>query len=103
MNRVAVGLAGLAAIVLTVGSAHASPGAIGPSRMIVGQDAWYDDHYGPFYNGYWTAAGEFYFSTGPGRPFARDDGRHFRRVTAAGFRPVEGFAGTPAVEATASR
>ena len=102
MNRVVVGCAGLAAIVTAIG-AHASPGNLGPSRTAAARDAYYDDHYGPFYNGYWTAAGDYYYSTGPARPYVRDQGGHFRRVMTAGFRPVEGAIGTPAGDATATR
>jgi hypothetical protein len=43
-----------------------------------GDTAYYDDYYGPFYNGYWGAGDVFYYSTGRGRPYFRDEGRHFR-------------------------
>jgi hypothetical protein len=35
-------------------------------------DAYYDDAYGPFYDGYWGDDGGFYYRNGPGRPFGRE-------------------------------
>jgi len=43
-----------------------------------GDTAYYDDFYGPFYNGYWGSGDVFYYSTGRGRPYIRDEGHHFR-------------------------
>ena len=100
-----MGVAGLTAVLVGVGvgSAHASVGVIGPALIAVERDAYYDDHYGPFYNGYWAASGDYYYATAPNRPYVRDDGRHFRRVMLPGFRPVEGFVGTRSNGATAAR
>ena len=96
---------GLLATVLlgSAGTAIASPSDMGPTRMVTDSNAFYDDFHGPFYNGYWSAAGEYFFSTGPGRPYVRDDGHHFSRVMNAGFRPVEGVLRERSSEATASR
>lgn len=47
-------------------------------------DAYYDDAYGPFYDGYWGADGGFYYRNGPGRPFGRDGGDHFHHGPGGG-------------------
>jgi hypothetical protein len=54
-----------------------------------GYNAYYDDAYGPFYDGYWDGDA-FFFSRGRGRPFERDDGHHFQRTAANGFHGVHG-------------
>ena len=51
-------------------------------------DGYYDDYYGPFYDGYWAADGFFYFADGPGRSYRRDDFHHFRREASVGFHGV---------------
>jgi len=56
-------------------------------------DGYYDDYYGPFYDGYWGQDGFFYYSDGPGHPFRRDEGRHFRRDLAPGYHAVRGLGG----------
>jgi hypothetical protein len=76
---------------------------MGPTRVISSFDAFYDGHYGPFYNGYWSKEGAFFFSTGPGRPYVRDDGGHFRRLNSDGFFPVEGSGPQTAGSASATR
>jgi hypothetical protein len=55
--------------------------------------AFYDDAYGPFYNGYWGPGDAFYYSAGRQGPFVRDEARHFRREQAAGFHGVHGRPG----------
>jgi len=59
----------------------------------IGYDGFYDDAYGPFYDGYWGGDGFFYYSDAAGHPFRRDEGRHFRRDSAAGFHAVHGLGG----------
>lgn len=71
--------------------AMANSGNSGPSAMAASYDAYYDDFYGPFYNGYWTEQKVYYYSTGPSRPYVRDDDHHFRHVMISGYHPVEGF------------
>jgi hypothetical protein len=55
-----------------------------------GDMAYYDNAYGPFYNGYWGRDGSFYYSGGRGRPYQRDEGGHFRHDTpdGGGFQGV---------------
>jgi hypothetical protein len=50
--------------------------------------AYYDNFYGPYWDGYWGPDGAFWFSEGPGRPFRSDVDGHFRREAADGFRPA---------------
>jgi hypothetical protein len=54
-----------------------------------GYNAYYDDAYGPFYDGYWDGD-VFLFSRGRGRPFERDEAHHFHRAGGAGFHGVHG-------------
>src|SRR5579863_7869178 len=55
-----------------------------------GAPVYYDDFYGPYWDGYWGPEGAFWFSEGPGRPFHRDLEGHFRREATAGFHPIMG-------------
>ena len=50
--------------------------------------AYYDDFYGPYYDGYWGPGGVFFFTEAPGRPFRRDEARHFRHEAAQGFHRI---------------
>lgn len=54
-----------------------------------GFNAYYDDAYGPFYDGYWRGD-VFFYSPGRGRPFIRDEAHHFHRAPGAGFHGVHG-------------
>ena len=43
-------------------------------------DGWYDDYYGPIYDGYWGNDGYFYYRNSDHvRDFRRGDQSHFRR------------------------
>ncbi len=64
--------------------------ALTPDGRLLAYDAYYDDAYGPFYDGYWGDDGAFYYSDGAGRPFVRDGGAHFRHGAAGGFHGVHG-------------
>lgn len=55
-----------------------------------GYNAYYDNAYGPFYDGYWGGGDVFWYSTGRGRPFIRDEGHHFHHSADAGFHGVHG-------------
>jgi hypothetical protein len=54
----------------------------------LGYDAYYDDAYGPFYDGYWGGDGAFYHRDHEGSPFVRDGGGHFRHGPTGGFHGV---------------
>jgi len=58
-----------------------------------GGTAYYDGFYGPYDSGYWGRDNFFYYRNGHGRPYYRDDGRHFRRGPAPGYRGVHGHPG----------
>jgi hypothetical protein len=59
-----------------------------------GDMAYYDDSYGPFYNGYWGHDGSFYYSAGRGRPYVRDSGGHFRHdMPGGGYHGVRTHSG----------
>jgi len=49
--------------------------------------AYYDGYYGPYYDGYWGPGGFYFFDVNVNR-FVLDDGRHFRREAAPGFRQI---------------
>ncbi|OCC22773.1 hypothetical protein MB02_15300 [Croceicoccus estronivorus] len=43
-------------------------------------EGWYDDYYGPIYDGYWSEDGSFYFRVdGRDAHYRRDEQQHFRR------------------------
>jgi hypothetical protein len=52
-----------------------------------GQTVYYDDAYGPIYDGYWDND-VFFYSTGRDHHYVRDEGHHFRRDAAGGFHGV---------------
>jgi len=90
--------AALAACVLLAGCAPAYGPGPGPyyggGAYVVGEpiayDGFYDNYYGPFYDGYWARDGFFYYQRGEHGRFVRDDGRHFRHDGHDGFHPVHG-------------
>ena len=91
--------AALAACVLFVGCAPPPPGpGPGPGyyggAYVVGEpvayDGFYDDYYGPFYDGYWARDGFFYYRRGPEGRFLADRGNHFRHDNHDGFHQVHG-------------
>lgn len=57
-----------------------------------GFNAYYDDAYGPFYDGYWRG-GHFFYSPGRGRPYIRDEGGHFQRAPGGSMHGVHGSHG----------
>ncbi len=84
----------IAAISIALSScASMGIGPIGGGVPVFGYDAFYDDVYGPFYDGYWGGDGAFYYRGGAGRPYARDGGGHFRHGPASGFHGVRSSGG----------
>jgi hypothetical protein len=47
-------------------------------------DGYYDDFYGPFYDGYWGDGDVFYYRAARDGDFRRDDAHHFTRSAAGG-------------------
>jgi hypothetical protein len=90
--------AALAVSVLLAGCAYEpGPGPYyGGGAYVVGEpigyDGFYDDYYGPFYDGYWARDGYFYYRHGEGGRFQRDVGGHFRHDNHVGFHAVHGGA-----------
>ena len=62
-------------------------------------DGYYDDAYGPVYDGYWGDGDVFYYRASPDSEFRRDDAHHFSRGAGNGFHHMHmraGHAGPPA-------
>jgi hypothetical protein len=78
------------AALLTSACAGYGPGYGYAGVGVASYDGYYDDGYGPFYDGYWGRDNAYYYRDAPGHPFQRDTGNHFRRDAAAGFHPVHG-------------
>ena len=92
MKSVALALA-IASVSIGLASC-ASPGqTVAAGVNPVGYDAYYDDAYGPFYDGYWGDDGAFYYSQGEGHDFVRDGAGHFQHGGGGGFHSVHGGGG----------
>jgi hypothetical protein len=83
---IALGAAGLAMTVSACADYGYGPHRGGPEAMAY--DGYYDDFYGPFYDGYWGDDGAFWYTLGEGRPFVRDEHGHFRHDGPQGFHGV---------------
>jgi hypothetical protein len=90
MNKGLVFGAAAAALVTLSGCAYGYYGYPYGYSVAAGYGApiYYDGFYGPYWDGYWGPEGAFWYSTGPGHPFIRDVGGHFRGFAGAGFRRV---------------
>ncbi|HKR88085.1 MAG TPA: hypothetical protein VJS38_07900 [Phenylobacterium sp.] len=55
--------------------------------------AYYDDFYGPFYDGYWGRDNLYYYRHGHHGPWVRDEAGHFRHDHPQGFHGVHGHGG----------
>ena len=82
--------AAAAALVMLSGCAYDYYGYPAGYSVAAGYGApiYYDGYYGPYWNGYWGPEGAFWYSPGPGRPFVRDAGGHFRGFAGRGFNRV---------------
>jgi hypothetical protein len=76
-------------------------GAPGGYYDAAGYNAYYDDGYGPFYDGYWDGD-TFLFARARGGPFERDEAHHFQRSAANGFHGVHGNFHAPSATAHAA-
>jgi hypothetical protein len=56
-------------------------------------DGYYDDAYGPFYDGYWGDGGVFYYRPAPDAAFVPDSAHHFRRDRSDGYHTFHMHAG----------
>jgi len=87
MKSVAMALA-IAGLSIALPSCASYPPAQRGHLAALENSAYYDDAYGAFYDGYWGDDGSFYYCPGPGAPFLRDGGGHFRHSGGAGFHGV---------------
>ena len=72
----------------------------GPGPYAYGYvDGYYDDYYGPLYDGYWGPDDYFYYRTGATGDYLRDNDHHFRHDSAQGFHSFHGRAGHAPTEA----
>ena len=58
---------------------------------VVAYDGYYDDYYGPIYDGYWEG-GVFFYRNNEGEGFRRGDAQHFRHQASTGFHHIGGTA-----------
>lgn len=85
----------LAAAVLSLATAGCVEDRHGDAVVGVGvavdpyYDAYYDDSYGPFNDGYWGDDGYFWYSDA-NNGWHRDEGHHFSRTASTGFHHVRG-------------
>jgi len=56
-------------------------------------DGYYDDAYGPVYDGYWGDGDVFYYRASADGEFRRDDAHHFRHDAGNGFHSMHMRAG----------
>ena len=78
--------------------AESYDGPYGPGPVVY--DGFYDDYYGPIYDGYWGTGGAFYYRTHPNGRFVRDRSGHFRQnmggAPGGHFHPMHGSFTPPA-------
>jgi hypothetical protein len=90
MKHLVSGLALAAAISAVIGCAD---DRWGYSRMYYATgatyNAYYDNFYGPIYDGYWSG-GTFNFRSAADRPFQQDTAGHFRKDPYQGFGLIHG-------------
>jgi len=93
MNKTLTALT-VAASLLGMAACASGPYGPGPGDGYgpepVAFDGYYDDFYGPFYDGYWAGDGGYYYTDAPGHAYHRDTGGHFRHDSASGFHTVHG-------------
>ena len=56
-------------------------------------DGYYDDAYGPVYDGYWGDGDAFYYRGSANGEFRRDEAHHFSRQAGSGFHSMHMRAG----------
>lgn len=63
----------------------AGPGYVGGG---VAYDGYYDNAYGPIYDGYWGEGDVFFYRSSHHGRYVRDTGGHFRHDMMAGYQPM---------------
>jgi hypothetical protein len=86
-------LAAAAALTLSACSTYGDDYAYGyPGHTYASEMAYYDNAYGPLYDGYWDGD-VFYYRVTPSGAYVRDDARHFRRDPYTGYTVYRGGRG----------
>ena len=103
MNRkLLVALAGVALALPLAGCVSDGyyEGPVGPGP--IAYDGYYDDYYGPIYDGYWDGGGAFYYRTSEHGHWRHDAAGHFRQDMGSGpmsgghaFHPMHGSFNPP--------
>lgn len=77
-------------MLLSAGAALILAGCAGPGYVGggVAYDGYYDNAYGPIYDGYWGDGGVFFYRSGHRGRYIRDTGGHFRRDAQNGYQPM---------------
>ena len=73
---------------LTLSACAGGPGYYRGGGAGVGDLAYYDDFYGPYFDGYWGDDGGYWFRASDHDAWRRDDGHHFQHMAANGFHDV---------------
>jgi|HubBroStandDraft_1064217.scaffolds.fasta_scaffold33357_2 hypothetical protein len=87
-----------AATALSLAGCEANFGGHHAGVSVAYVDGYYDDAYGPWYDGYWGSDDYFYYRAGPSDTFHRDDARHFSHQQAQGAHSFHGRMGQRPVE-----
>jgi hypothetical protein len=91
MKRLVSGLSLAAAIAALTACGGNQPNAPASPMYTAGgtYDAYYDNAYGPIYDGYWSN-GAFVYRTAPDQPYQQDTAGHFRQQPTPGFQEIQG-------------
>jgi hypothetical protein len=78
-------------LILLAGCADFGVGYYGPGPEVnVAYDAWYDGHYGPIYDGYWSTHDGFIYRRSAKDKWRRGGDKHFSRANKKGFSHIQG-------------
>ena len=95
MKKVVIALLTALPLAACAGDYYGGPYGSGP----IAYDGYYDDYYGPIYDGYWGDGGVFYYRRHQHGRFVADRGQHFRRDAGSGgaghFHPMHGHLTPP--------
>jgi hypothetical protein len=84
----------LAAATAALSLAACASGPHGPGPYAYGYvDGYYDDAYGPWYDGYWGPDDYFYYRGNANDTYHRDDAHHFSHQAAQGSHTFHARAG----------
>lgn len=78
-------------LIMCAGAALMLAGCAGPGyvgRGSIAYDGYYDNAYGPIYDGYWGDGDVFFYRSRPHGHYMRDTGHHFRHDASDGYRSM---------------